>query len=287
MKTGFIIVNYNDYSSTKKLIDNIKSYSCIDLILVVDNKSTDDSVRKLKRLSTNNLDIVCCDVNKGYSNAINMGCKYLIDKFSKCNIIVSNADIIINSETDLERLLKLLEKKENGVVSPTIFERGNLNRGWKMVSPLVESLLNLPFIHRWFRKKFVYYNESYYSKDLSVVDIASGCFFLIKSDTLEKINYLDDNVFLYYEENILAKKIKEINKKIIVDNKTTIIHNHSITIDKNVNKIKKFKIQKKSQYYFEKEYNKANLFECILLKLTYYIALVILTIYYFIKDLIS
>ena len=39
MKTGYLIVNYNDYESTKKLIDNIKDYKSIDKILVVDNKS--------------------------------------------------------------------------------------------------------------------------------------------------------------------------------------------------------------------------------------------------------
>jgi len=43
MKTGFIIINYNDFDSTKKLIDNIKNYSVIDKIIVVDNNSTDDS----------------------------------------------------------------------------------------------------------------------------------------------------------------------------------------------------------------------------------------------------
>ena len=287
MKTGFLIVNYNDYPSTKKLIDNIKGYSNIDLILVVDNKSSDDSVKKLKRLNIDKLKLICCEENKGYSNAINTGSKYLIDNLGKCNIIVSNADIIINNEDDIGRLIKLLNKKEIGVVAPTIFERGKLNRGWKQVSPLMECMLNIPFIHRWFRKRFVYYKESHYNSDTSIIDIASGCFFLIKSDTMEKINYLDDNVFLYYEENILAKKLKKIGKKIIVDNNTVIIHNHSVTIDKNVKKIKKYKIQKKSQYYFEKEYNDANIMECFLLRFTYYIGLVVLSIYYFMKDLIS
>ena len=40
-KIGFIIVNYNDYLNTSKLLDNIKNYSAIDLIVVVDNNSND------------------------------------------------------------------------------------------------------------------------------------------------------------------------------------------------------------------------------------------------------
>ena len=37
MKTGFVIVNYNDYETTTKLLGNIESYKILDEIVVVDN----------------------------------------------------------------------------------------------------------------------------------------------------------------------------------------------------------------------------------------------------------
>lgn len=286
MKTGFLIINYNDVESTKTLIDNIKNYSVIDEIVVVDNKSTDDSFKELKKLKLKNLKVICSKENKGYSSAINLGCKELIKDLETCNIFVSNADIIIDKEEDLKKLLNTISKKDIGVVAPTILERGNLNRGWKNISPLMESMLNLPYIHRLIRKKYVLYKEEYYKGNTSKVDIVSGCFFLMNSETLEEIDYLDENVFLYYEENILASKIHKINKQIIVDNKVTVIHNHSVTIDKNLNKIKKYKMQKKSQYYFEKNYNNANKLELVLLKVTAFMTKLILYVYYYILDLL-
>ena len=54
-KLVFVIVNYNDYKTTKRLIDNIKDYKVIDDIYVVDNHSSDDSYDKLKEY--HNLDI--------------------------------------------------------------------------------------------------------------------------------------------------------------------------------------------------------------------------------------
>ena len=48
MKNGIVIVNYNDFNSTRELIENIKSYNIFDKIVVVDNHSADDSVKKLK-----------------------------------------------------------------------------------------------------------------------------------------------------------------------------------------------------------------------------------------------
>ncbi len=287
MKTVFMIVNYNDYPSTKKLIDNIKEYNIIDYILVVDNNSSDDSGKKLNRLKNDKLTVISNKENKGYSSAINIGSKYLIDKYQECNIIISNADIIINEENDLINLIQKLSKKEIGVVAPTILERGNLNRGWKQPTPLLECALNIPYFHKLFRKRFQNYPDNYYHGKTSEVDVVSGCFFLIKSKVMEEINFLDENVFLYYEENILSAKIKQLNKKIIIDNQTMIVHNHSVTINKNINRIKKYKNQKRSQYYFEKNYNNANIIELILLKITSFLTMLILYCFYFLQDLFS
>lgn len=285
MKTGFLIINYNDFNSTMELLNNIKDYKIIDRIVVVDNKSTDNSLEELKGLKIKKLKVVVNSDNKGYSSAINLGCKELIKDLKKCNIIISNADIIINNEEDLKELLNHLDKKNIGVVAPTILENNKLNRGWKQPSPIVEIFLNIPYIHRFVRKNFVYYNEEHYEKEISEVDVVSGCFFLMNSDTIKEVNYFDENVFLYYEENILAKKLKDVKKKIIVANKIIIIHNHSVTIDKNINKIKKYQLQKNSQYYFEKNYNNANRVECFFLKVTASITKLILLIYYKLLDL--
>ena len=48
-KLYFTIINYNDYETTKTLIDNIKDYKSIYKIIVVDNNSTDDSYPNLKK----------------------------------------------------------------------------------------------------------------------------------------------------------------------------------------------------------------------------------------------
>ena len=286
MKTGIIIVNYNDFTSTEKLINNIKDYRVIDKIVVVDNHSSDDSPQKLKKLKLPKLKVIINEENKGYSYAINTGAKYLIDEYKECNIIISNADVIIKKEEDIETLIKLLHRKNVGIVAPTILERGTKNRGWKNPTPKQEIVLNLAYIHRFFRKKYLYYDDDYYQGDFSIVDVLSGCFFLIQSKTLQAVNYLDDHVFLYYEENILAKKL-QVKKKInLISNKVTIIHNHSVTIDKSLKRIKKYKAQKKSQYYFEVEYNNASSLERMLLKLTAWLSQIILSASYFIQDLL-
>ncbi|MEG2385022.1 MAG: hypothetical protein RSB19_05570, partial [Erysipelotrichaceae bacterium] len=71
-----------------------------------------------------------------------------------------------------------------------------------------------------------------------------------------------------YEENILYKKLEQIHKKVCIDSNVSVVHNHSVTIDKSMNKLNKYKELKKSQYYFHCVYNKANMLQRCLLKLS-------------------
>lgn len=265
MKTGIVILNYNDYVTTKEIIERIRDYKTIDLVVIVDNNSTNDSYEILKKYESDKIAIINSGENKGYSYGNNIGCKYLAEK-GMDYIIVSNPDIIFREE-DITNLIKHFENPKIAVVSPTIIQGKEIIKGWKFPSVLVDSLGNLKFAGKYF-KKILLYNKDCYLKEITKVDVISGCFFIIKKEVLEKINYFDENVFLYYEENILAKKIEKEGLDIIVDNKVEIIHNHSVTIDKIYNKIKKFKMLTKSQRYYHKKYNNANIIGDLWLKFT-------------------
>ena len=102
-KIGFVIVNYNDFTNTKRLLDNIKNYKCISYIVIVDNNSTDDSYKKLKEFESNQIAIIK-NSSRHFSSGLNVGAKCLIKKVGECNIIFSNSDIIIKEEEDLQKL---------------------------------------------------------------------------------------------------------------------------------------------------------------------------------------
>ena len=278
MKNCFVIVNYNDYKTTYNLINNIEDYSCVDEIVIVDNDSKDNSYEELLKLQNNKITILKNISNKGYGSGINLGSRYLIDKYKKCNIIVSNPDIVIENEEVISKLVDTLSL-DVAQVAPLIKEHVGYSRGWKQPTPFIDILSNIVLLHDKVRKKYLYYPEEHYNDKIVDVDIASGCFFLIRSDVLKQVNFFDENVFLYYEENILCSKFKQHNLRTVINTDVEVFHNHSITIDKNINRINKFKILKKSQMYFEKHYNKANKFELFLMWLTSKITLLIYYIF--------
>ena len=279
MKNVMVIVNYNDYETTKRLLNNVKDYKCLNKIIVVDNHSNDNSLIGLESLNLNKLEVIESGKNNGYSYALNIGCKRAIKLYKECNLIISNSDIIIDSETDLKELIDTLSDTRV-IVAPNVIENNKLSRGWKIPSPMDDVKQNIiGYGLKYFDKK-LRYDDSYYSKDLTKVDTVSGCFFLIKSKHLEDINFFDENVFLYYEENIFGIKTKRLNKFIVINNNVDVVHDHSKTIDKNIKRINKYKILKKSQVYFEKNYNNANIFELFLLKITAFITKILLYIKY-------
>lgn len=265
-KIGIVIVNYNDYKTTKRLLDNIKDYKCLKQIVVVDNNSTDNSFEQLKEFESNRITIIK-NSSRHFASGLNVGAKCLIKKVGKCNIIFSNSDVIIKGEEDLERLSSDI-KEDVVVVGPTIYEHGTLNRGWRLPSTNLEILFNLPLISRYFKKKKLLYKDDYYKGNISYVDVVSGCFFMVSSEFLESVDFFDDTTFLYYEEQIFSKKVKDASKKELVDNKVQIIHDHSVSIDKSIKKIRKHRILKTSQRYYCKEYLNANALQMALLHIT-------------------
>lgn len=269
MKVGFLIVNYNDSETTIKLLNNIKDYKILDKIIVVDNCSNDNSYEILKKYKNKKIEIILNKENKGYGSGINFGSKHLISLFKECFIIVSNPDIEIENETVIQKLINSFDSN-TAIVAPIVKEHEGLNRGWKIPTPIKDSILNLPVIHNFLRSKLLGYKKNYYNGIVNV-EVVSGSFFIINSNDLKEAGYFDELVFLYYEENIISKKI---NSKIKINTETAVFHNHSVSIDKSVSYIKKYKLLKKSQIYFHKKYNGANKFELGLLHLTNFITLI-------------
>ncbi len=267
MKNCFLIVNYNDYKSTKHLIDNIKNYKCLDEIVIVDNYSREDQIELLTTMKEKNVTVLFNESNLGYSGAINVGAKYLIDKYKKCNIIVSNSDIVIMSEEDLSCMIKHLNKKEIGIVGPQILERGFILKGRKDVSINYDIMSVTPIIKNFINNDKLNYDDSFYKESTSLVDVISTCFFMISSETLAKINYMDENVFLYYEDFIMCNKIRNLGLSVLLCNDVRIKHLYSVSVDKNFKNKNKKKMLRDSMIYYHSTYHNINFIQKKLLKI--------------------
>lgn len=266
-KIGIVILNYNDSKTTIELLKKICNFK-IECIVVVDNNSTDNSYDILSGLTdTYKFVLLKSDRNGGYSYGNNIGLRYLIDIQNVDIAIIANPDVIFEEEI----LFKIREYLSShplcGLVSPKMVDNnGKVMRMWLKLPIYLNSILDCSFIGRQLNKLLRKTNIDEV-QTAQRVDILPGSLLAFKSSALKAINYLDENVFLYYEENIIGERLKTLGVETILLTNCSYIHNHSVTIKKNLSILNAFKCNLKSKLYFEKTYHKINKFQELTLRL--------------------
>lgn len=246
MKTGIVVLNYNDAKETVDFVNQIKNFKIIDEICVVDNGSNDNSLELLQTLS--DVKLIPLTENRGYAAGNNAGLKYLYEQEFD-NYIIANPDIIVDQHNLLDFIAHMNSENNYQIFGPTIEEQGTINHGWKERTIKYDIHDNYPIINRLFKKSNKY-SKFHYHGPVSPVDCISGCFFGMKKEVIDKIGFLDEGTFLFYEEDILCAKARQAGLHVCVLNNVNVIHNHSVTINKNINHYRKLRILKESQLHY-------------------------------------
>ena len=270
MKVAIIIVNYNDVDDTVKYVDTISNYNVINRIVVVDNLSTTiGAFETLKKLENEKVRVIQSEKNGGYDYGNNVGVKYLDSLGEKYDyIIVSNPDISVSEEAIVKCINKLEKDDKIAVIAPRMFNKDDKpirRSSWKMRTFWLDVVHSTRVLEILFYKvlRGGEYLEKDYQNEMLEVEAISGAFFIIKNKVLREIGLLDENVFLFYEEDILAKQLAEKGYKTISLNSEKFIHFESQTIGKTFNYYKKMRQLFISKMYYHKKYNKINTYKDI------------------------
>ena len=172
--------------------ENIKNYSSITKIIVVDNNSSNGDYEKLNSLNDYNVDVVKTDKNGGYSYGNNFGIKYVEKKYGLNffdTYIISNPDVSVKNDVIEKCNFKLHSNSKIAVVAPRMkFVNGVARRSaWKKrtfaidiaCSTRITEFLLFPLLKKGEYSKKIFNTN----KELKVHAIA-GSFFLIKSKLL-------------------------------------------------------------------------------------------------------
>ena len=266
MKVAIIIVNYNDVDDTVKYVNTIRNYDILNRIMIVDNNSTNPDVEgKLEALVDDKVKFVKAEKNGGYNYGNNYGIKYLDSIGEKYDyIVISNPDIKVSEEAINHSIEVLKSDDKIAVIAPRMYNKDDLpirRSSWRertIKRDIVHStrLLEALFCNVLFNGE--YSDEEYEKNEILEVEAISGSFFIIKDEVLRKIGLFDENVFLFYEEDILSRKIKELGMKIVSLNSEKFIHYESQTIGKTFTYFKKMNQMFISKMYYHKTYNHIN-----------------------------
>jgi GT2 family glycosyltransferase len=269
-KNAFIILNYNDTDNTIKLVNKISSYQKIDYIVIVDNRSTDNSFKRLEEVASNKVHVIISNQNKGYAAGNNHGIKYAIDHFAPEFLFIANPDVFFK-ESVITALENALKSKEEYALAGAVVNKG-LNI-WNLPGyhGIIEAMfLGIHTLHKCLIKKKLLHTQNLVAE----AGVVEGSFFCIKASAFQKIGGFDERTFLYCEENILAFKLRQAGLKTIVLTKERYDHFHGASIKKEYKgKARCFHYFYESWVIYLKYYIKVNRFKFFIFKILYKVAL--------------
>ena len=284
-KISFIILNYNDAESVKKICSTIYSYTSIDHIVIVDNMSPDNSFEQLACLANKKIDVIQTNRNGGYSYGNNYGAYYLIDTYHVELLFIANPDVEFTEEFIIRIVNDMINHKAQAATGfmlmpsvPRLIMNKKINSYWQ---ELLDCTL---LLHRFFSFSIIPVEKG---KGVFSVEWLPGSLFAIDADVYKKIKGLDDRVFLYYEEQMLGEKFKNTGYKMIIDSNIEYLHNHSVSIDKSLKRIAQLKKCYESKYFFFTTYKNIGYFRRILMKIMMYYGIAARRIFYPLMNLIK
>ncbi|MDA9230956.1 glycosyltransferase [Rickettsiales bacterium] len=192
-------------------------------IKVIDNGSNDNIADLLKEKYANSgIELIMLENNVGFSRGNNVALKKVTTKYA----FLLNPDAIIDPES-IDNLALEMEKDKNiALASP--FSITNLDLTLEEKAQEIEN----------YKKTITILNED---DNKIETDFICGGYMLIKTKIFQKIGFLDENLFLYYDDNeISSRSIKNNYKNILIKNSYTV-HSNQNSVKTN-NKIQEYKM---------------------------------------------
>ncbi|MBR3449806.1 MAG: glycosyltransferase [Bacteroidales bacterium] len=242
--TAILILTYKSSTDTINCIRSIEACNTAPVkYIVVDNGSPDkEAVEQLdvffsqsghpyRHLTDSDhpkeelpyFTFLSSSVNDGYARGNNKGLDLAYGDPSVENILILNSDILF-TEDILPTLIDFQQKQSAcGFVTPLVVTRkGDVDHccarkaitNWEIIRIFV--LFDRDILHslsRIFRRQRILLNNPEYRNLPSFpVDMPSGACMLIDKHLFQHIGSFDPGTFLYYEENILYKKLHSISR---------------------------------------------------------------------------
>jgi len=209
-RLSVIILNFNNEEDINSCLKSlINAYSKINIILV-DNGLTDNSLQSIISLKYEKLQIIKNQRNLGFAKGVNKGLKLALKQGAQ-DVLLLNPDTLAN-----KGFLEPLLTNPAEIIGPVLkFERKG-----KWVYDFGGK------INWWLGRS---YHIEFRSQELGVrsqkeIDYVSGCCMLIRRKVFEKIGFLNEKYFLFFEDPDFCLRAKRAGFKVALEPKSVILH---------------------------------------------------------------
>jgi GT2 family glycosyltransferase len=206
---GIVVLNWNNYYDTKSCLGSIESskYGNFD-VFVVDNNSTDDSIKKLRK-DNKSYCYVQNDKNIGFSGGMNMG----IEKALGNNVdylLILNNDVELKSDT-ISELVTAAENNRNAAIVGGLMrysDSGEIYSAGGSFYPLLAK----------------FSPDTSPEPDVYSTEFVTGAMMLISAEYIKKYGKLNEKYFFGMEDQELCWRANRNGWNVLVNPKAEAFH---------------------------------------------------------------
>ena len=273
----FVIDNGSDEIKRNKLIEKMKKKDALILNEEnINNFNLNNIYNKNKKSNLNDklTLLILLNKNYGYGKGNNFGLR-LACRLGYKYSLVSNNDIKIIDRNVLTELIKGMETDEKiAWASPKIINIQGYYEGPLPEFDFIDFCFTVegvfyPFYVLFLRKKRKIEEQKLLNKfneGQLEPKWLSGSFAFLRNETLNKGNFFDENIFLYFEELILSEKLLKKGFKLKYVPNVKVLHEHDYPTE-GINFKKEYEATR-SMIYYLRYYKNYNLFILNIAKLS-------------------
>lgn len=185
-------------------------------IIVVDNGSTDNTAHALSDRFPG-VELFRSERNLGFAGGVNLGLRRTAGQV----VVLMNSDVLASAETLKEAAEALLAQPGVGALSPSLwtpegkpqaFAFGDDQTPWYLFRRGLKALLGLGPMHQWDVRQPV------------GVDWVSGACMLVRREVIEQVGLLDEQFFLYFEDNDWCLRMRKAGWRVLYDPRFKVTH---------------------------------------------------------------
>lgn len=170
--------------------------------------------------------LIRINTNLGFAAGNNVGIRYALRKKFPYLLILNN-DTVVTPDF-LDKLISFAwENLDSQLIGPRILDYSDgSNWQWPVKHPLTFAvvLIALTPLGRLLRNSSLYKNCFYRGNIPHQVYAVPGSCMLFKRETLERVGLFDEKTFLYWEEFIMAEKLRKHELKTCIQPASIIYH---------------------------------------------------------------
>jgi GT2 family glycosyltransferase len=214
--TSSIVLFKNEWTSINETVNSFLDTDVEVYLYLVDNSPTDE-LRKLNIDSR--IEYIHNPLNPGFGAAHNIAINKSFELNSTYHLVL-NPDVYFKKGT-LEIICDFMDNNLNvGQLMPKVtYPNGEFQYLCK-TNPTLFDLFARGFMPNFIKNIFQKRMDRYEYKDHNYEDIIydipylSGCFMFLRTETLKKVGFFDDKIFMYLEDADLTRRFLEVSRTV-------------------------------------------------------------------------